>query len=52
MSQATATPSLESLARISGSAPRMASLADKLQPSTILKVAGEIRAMLAAGRDV
>ncbi|HRB11623.1 MAG TPA: aminotransferase class I/II-fold pyridoxal phosphate-dependent enzyme [Vicinamibacteria bacterium] len=52
MSQATATPSLESLARISGSAPRMASLADKLQPSTILKVAGEIKAMLAAGRDV
>jgi aspartate aminotransferase len=30
----------------------MASLADKLQPSTILKVAGEIRAMQAAGRDI
>lgn len=52
MPPATATPTLESLARISGSAPRLASLADKLQPSTILKVAGEIRAMLAAGRDV
>ena len=52
MSQATVTPSIESLARISGSAPRMARLADKLQPSTILKVAAEIRAMQAAGRDV
>jgi len=30
----------------------MSSLADKLQPSTILKVAGEIRALQAAGRDV
>lgn len=30
----------------------MSKLADKLQPSTILKVAGEIRAMLAAGKDV
>ncbi len=30
----------------------MSKLADKLQPSTILKVAGEIRAMQAAGKDV
>jgi aspartate aminotransferase len=30
----------------------MSSLADKLQSSTILKVAGEIRAMQAAGKDV
>ena len=52
MPSATATPSLESLARITGSAPRMASLAERLQPSTILKVAGEIRAMQAAGRDI
>ena len=52
MSQATVTPTLESLARISGNAPRMSSLADKLQPSTILKVAAEIRAMQAAGRDI
>jgi aspartate aminotransferase len=52
MSQATATPSIESLASITGTGPRMASLADKLQPSTILKVAGEIRAMVAAGKDV
>ena len=52
MSQATVTPTLESLARISGNAPRLSSLADKLQPSTILKVAAEIRAMQAAGRDI
>ncbi len=52
MSQATATSSLESLVRISGGGPRLSSLAHKLQPSTILKVAGEIRAMQAAGKDI
>ena len=52
MTQATATPSLESLARISSSGPRMSSLAGKLQPSTILKIAGEIRGLQAAGQDV
>ena len=51
MSTATATPSLESLARTSGG-HRITSLAQKLEPSTILKVAGEIRAMQAAGLDV
>ena len=52
MSQAIATPSLESLVRISEGGQRLSSLAAKLQPSTILKVAGEIRAMQAAGKDV
>ncbi len=52
MSQALAPPNLESLVRVTGGSPRLAALADKLQPSTILKVAAEIRAMQAAGRDV
>ncbi len=52
MSQALATPSLESLVRIAPGGPRLNSLAAKLQPSAILKVAGEIRAMQAAGKDI
>jgi len=52
MPEATASPSLESLVRIPAGPGRLASFADKLQPSTILKVAGEIRALQAAGRDV
>jgi aspartate aminotransferase len=52
MSQATATPSIESFVRASGPGPRFAKLGDKLQSSTILKVAGEIRGMIAAGREV
>ncbi len=52
MSQTLATSSLESVVRIPAGGRRLASLADKLQPSTILKVAAEIRAMQAAGRDV
>lgn len=52
MPQATATPSLESLVRIPAGSPRLASFADKLRASTILKVAGEIRAMQAEGRDI
>ncbi|MEO5762901.1 MAG: aminotransferase class I/II-fold pyridoxal phosphate-dependent enzyme, partial [Vicinamibacteria bacterium] len=52
MTTATESPSLESIVRVSGGGPRMSSLADKLQPSAILKVAAEIRAMQAAGRDV
>lgn len=52
MPPAIATPSLESLVRSAGPGPRLASLSETLQPSTILKVAGEIRAMQAAGRDV
>ncbi|MBK5257280.1 MAG: aminotransferase class I/II-fold pyridoxal phosphate-dependent enzyme [Vicinamibacteria bacterium] len=52
MTQALATTSLESLARISGGGQRLARLADKLQSSTILKVAAEIRARQAAGQDV
>jgi aspartate aminotransferase len=53
MSQATASPTtIESLVRDQGPSPRLSLLADKLQPSAILKVAGEIRAMQAAGQDV
>jgi aspartate aminotransferase len=52
MSQATATPSIEALAKTAGTGPRLSKLGDKLEPSGILKVAGEIRAMQAAGRDV
>ena len=52
MSQATATPSIESLVRSSGPGPRFAKLGDRLVSSTILKVAGEIRGMIAAGREV
>jgi aspartate aminotransferase len=52
MSTATATPTLESFARTFGNGPRITALGKKLEPSTILKVAGEIRAMQAAGRDV
>lgn len=37
---------------MSSGGPRLSSLAAKLQPSTILKVAGEIRALQAAGKDV
>ncbi len=51
MPEALATPSIESLVRISGGS-RLSTLADKLEPSGILKVAGEIRALLADGRDV
>lgn len=52
MSQATAVPSLESIARSSGEGPRLSALGASLQPSGILKVAHEIRTMQAAGRDV
>ena len=52
MSQATAVPSLESIARFEGGGPRLSALGASLQPSGILKVAHEIRAMQAAGRDV
>jgi len=52
MPEATATPSLESLVRIPEGGARLASFAHKLQSSTILKVAAEIRAMQAAGRDI
>ena len=37
---------------MSSGGPRLSSLAAKLQPSTILRVAGEIRALQAAGKDV
>lgn len=52
MPQALAHPSIESLARTNSAGPRLSKLADKLKPSTILKVAGEIRAMQASGKDV
>lgn len=52
MSQAVANPSIESFVRAAGAGPRLSSLGARLEPSGILKVAGEIRAMLAAGRDV
>lgn len=52
MSQALANPNLESLVRNSGGGPRLSRLAARLEPSGILKVATEIRAMQAAGRDV
>src|SRR6187402_2747275 len=52
MPLAPATSSLESIARIAPGGPRLSRLGETLQSSTILKVAGEIRAMQAAGRDV
>ena len=52
MPEALAPPGLESLARPSGGGPRLSSLAARLESSTILKVAGEIRAMKAGGKDV
>ena len=52
MPPATATASLESLVRTAGKGPRLSRLGGKLEPSGILKVAAEIRAMQAAGRDV
>jgi aspartate aminotransferase len=51
MSQALATHSLESFVSDS-TGPRFSKLAARLEPSGILKVAAEIRAMQAAGRDV
>jgi aspartate aminotransferase len=52
MPQATLTTGLESFARVAPGGPRLSRLGEALQSSTILKVAGEIRAMQAAGRDV
>lgn len=52
MSQALATPSLETFARVTPAASRLSSLAAKLEPSTILRIAGEIRLLQAQGRDI
>ena len=52
MSQALAVPSLESFARIAPAGPRLSTLAAILEPSTILRIAGEIRALQSQGRDI
>lgn len=48
----TEAPSIESLAQVNSKDSRLSSLASKLQPSGILKIAGEIRALQAQGQDV
>ena len=51
MTATTATLDIETLARVSAG-PRLSRLAESLVPSGILKVAAEIRALQASGRDV